>query len=160
EKGLALDAVVGLDPQQSEIAVARDVVRALRIAGRRYVVPREQSHLDGVDVHGFPPLHGKWREVLGHVITGPRASAWTGRKAMTIKRHEPSKILSKVVEANGFVFTAGITADDAKQDAKGQAQQILKEIDRLLALCGADKSKVVSATIWVSDIRHRDAMNE
>ena len=29
---------------------------------------------------------------------------------MTIKRHEPSQILSKVVEANGFVFTAGITA--------------------------------------------------
>ncbi len=79
---------------------------------------------------------------------------------MTIKRHEPAKILSKVVEANGFVFTAGITADDPKQDAKGQAQQILKEIDRLLGLCGTDKSKVVSATIWVSDIRHRDAMNE
>jgi len=79
---------------------------------------------------------------------------------MTIKRHEPSKILSKVVEANGFVFTAGVTADDPKQDATGQARQILKEIDRLLALCGTDKSKVVSATIWVSDIRHRDAMNE
>jgi enamine deaminase RidA (YjgF/YER057c/UK114 family) len=79
---------------------------------------------------------------------------------MTIKRHEPSKILSKVVEANGFVFTAGVTADDPKQDARGQAQQILKEIDRLLKLGGTDKTKVVSATIWVSDIRHRDAMNE
>ena len=51
---------------------------------------------------------------------------------MTIKRHEPSKIYSKVVEANGFVFTAGIVGDDFKQDAKGQTQQILKEIDRLL----------------------------
>ena len=79
---------------------------------------------------------------------------------MTIKRHEPSKLYSKAVEANGFVFTAGITAEDPKQDAKGQAQQILREIDRLLALCGTDKTRVVSATIWVSDIRHRDAMNE
>jgi enamine deaminase RidA (YjgF/YER057c/UK114 family) len=79
---------------------------------------------------------------------------------MPITRHEPSKILSKVVEANGFVFTAGIVADDASQDAKGQTQQILVEIDRLLKLAGADKTKVVSATIWVSDIRHRDAMNE
>ena len=79
---------------------------------------------------------------------------------MTIKRHEPSKLYSKVVEANAFVCTAGITADDPKQDAKGQAQQILKEIDRLLALCGTDKSKVVSATIWVADIRLRDTMNE
>ena len=79
---------------------------------------------------------------------------------MTIKRHEPAKIYSKVVEANGFVFTAGVTAEDVKQDAKGQSQQILKEIDRLLKLAGTDKTKVVSATIWVADIRHRDAMNE
>src|SRR6202162_4350900 len=79
---------------------------------------------------------------------------------MTIKRHEPSNLYSKAVEANGLVFTAGITAEDPKQDAKAQAQQILKENDRLLALCGTDKSKVVSATIWVADIRHRDAMNE
>ena len=79
---------------------------------------------------------------------------------MAITRHEPSKIYSKVVEANGFVFTAGITAGDSKQDAKGQAQQILKEIDRLLKLCGTDKTKVVSATIWVPDIRLRDPMNE
>ena len=79
---------------------------------------------------------------------------------MAIKRHEPSKIYSKVVEANGFVFTAGIVADDVKQDAKGQTQQILKEIDRLLKLGGTDKSKLISATIWVTDIRNRDAMNE
>jgi enamine deaminase RidA (YjgF/YER057c/UK114 family) len=79
---------------------------------------------------------------------------------MTIQRHEPSKLYSKVVEANAFVFTAGITAEDPKQDAKGQAQQILKEVDRLLALCGTDKTKVVSVTIWVSDIRLRDTMNE
>ena len=78
---------------------------------------------------------------------------------MPITRHEQKAILSKVVEANGFVFTAGVTADDSKQDAQGQAAQILKEIDRLLKLCGTDKSKVISATIWVSDIRHRDKMN-
>ena len=79
---------------------------------------------------------------------------------MTIKRHEPSKIYSKVVEANGFVFTAGITPGDASQDVKGQTQQVLKEIDRLLKLCGTDKTKVVSATIWVPDIRLRESMNE
>ena len=79
---------------------------------------------------------------------------------MSITRHEPSAILSNVVEANGFVFTAGIVADDAAQDAKGQTTQILAEIDRLLALCGSDKTKVVWATIWVTDIRNRDALNE
>jgi len=78
---------------------------------------------------------------------------------MPITRHEQKGILSRVVEANGFVFTAGVTADDSSQDATGQARQILKEIDRLLKLCGTDKTKVISATIWVSDIRHRDKMN-
>lgn len=78
---------------------------------------------------------------------------------MTIVRHESSEILSDVVEANGFVFTAGVVADDPSEDAKGQTVQILKEIDRLLGLCGTDKSKIVSATIWVTDIRNRDQVN-
>ena len=79
---------------------------------------------------------------------------------MSIKRHETKGILSRVVEANGFVYTAGVVADDISQDAKGQAAQILKEMDRLLALGGTDKSKVITATIWLTDIRLRDQMNE
>ena len=79
---------------------------------------------------------------------------------MTVIRHEQNKVYSKVAEANGFVFTAGITADDNSLDVKGQTKQTLDEIDRLLGLCGTDKSKVISAMIWVTDIRHRDAMNE
>lgn len=79
---------------------------------------------------------------------------------MAVTRHEQNKVYSKVVEANGFVFTAGITANDDTQDIKGQTQQILSEIDRLLGLCGANKSHIVSAMIWVTDIRNRDAMNE
>jgi len=77
---------------------------------------------------------------------------------MTITRRETTEILSNVVEANGFVFTAGITAKDTSRDVKGQTEEILKEIERLL--CGTDKSKIVSTTIWVSDIRHREPMNE
>ena len=79
---------------------------------------------------------------------------------MSIIRHNPKKILSGAVEANGFVFTAGITADNIDQDAKGQTKDILATIDGLLAKCGTNKSKIVSATIWVSDIRLRDQMNE
>jgi enamine deaminase RidA (YjgF/YER057c/UK114 family) len=79
---------------------------------------------------------------------------------MSIVRHEQSKIYSLAVEANGFLFLAGITPKDVSQDVKGQTRQILTEIDRLLALGKTAKSKIVAATIWVSDIRHRDAMNE
>jgi enamine deaminase RidA (YjgF/YER057c/UK114 family) len=79
---------------------------------------------------------------------------------MPITRHEPSKIYSKVVEANGFVFTAGIVADKLDEDVKGQTRQVLAEIDRLLALCATSKANVVSATIWLPDVRTREAMNE
>ena len=79
---------------------------------------------------------------------------------MSITRHEPKQILSSVVEGGSLVYTAGITADDFSKDVKGQTREVLDEIDRLLALAGTDKSKILSATIWVSDIRLRDAMNE
>ena len=78
---------------------------------------------------------------------------------MSIVRHEPSAIFHKAVEANGFVFLSGLVAGDTSEDTAGQTRQILVEIDRLLALCGTDKSMVVSAMIWVTDIRNRDPMN-
>lgn len=49
---------------------------------------------------------------------------------------------------------------DLKKDVKGQTQEVLAEIDRLLAKCGTNKSKILQATIWVTDIRNRPAMNE
>jgi enamine deaminase RidA (YjgF/YER057c/UK114 family) len=79
---------------------------------------------------------------------------------MPITRHEQSEIYSKAVEANGFVFTAGIVPSDLSRDVKGQTEEVLREIDRLLALCGSNRANVVSATIWLADIRHRESMNE
>lgn len=77
-----------------------------------------------------------------------------------IVRHESKGILSSAVEYGDTVYLAGITADDQSKDAKGQAAEILATIDRLLGVCGSDKSKVLTATIWVSDIRNRASMNE
>jgi len=79
---------------------------------------------------------------------------------MSIKRHESTKVYSKVTEANGLVFTAGVIPTDLSRDCKGQTAEVLAEIDRLLGLCGTDKSRVVTATVWLNDIRHREAMNE
>ena len=79
---------------------------------------------------------------------------------MSIIRHEPRPILSLAVEHGDTVYLAGIVAKNLKNDIKGQTEEILTEIDRLLAIAGSSKSKVLSATIWVTDIRNRTPMNE
>ena len=58
------------------------------------------------------------------------------------------------------VYLAGVVAKNLDQDIKGQTKQVLDDIDRLLAKCGSSKSKVLSAQIWVTDIRNRAPMNE
>jgi enamine deaminase RidA (YjgF/YER057c/UK114 family) len=74
---------------------------------------------------------------------------------MSIARHDPSSILSHAVEHGDTVYLAGIVAKDLNKDVKGQTKEIVDEMDRLLAKCGTNKSKVLSATIWVTDIRNR-----
>ena len=78
---------------------------------------------------------------------------------MTIKRHQPGKILSTAVDYNGVVYCAGITADDFSQGVRAQTEQVLKKIDAALAACGSNKSKILSCNIWVADIRMREEMN-
>lgn len=78
---------------------------------------------------------------------------------MNIRRHEAKKVLSKAVEYSGFVYLSGLTADDKSKGVEDQTRDILKNVDRLLALAGSGKSRVLTATIWLSDITDRDRMN-
>src|SRR3954463_16481920 len=72
---------------------------------------------------------------------------------MSIARHDQSAILSQAVEHGDTVYLAGIVAKDLKKDVKGQTKEILDDIDRLLAKSGSNKSKILTATIWVTHIR-------
>lgn len=77
-----------------------------------------------------------------------------------IKRHIPTPIMHRVVEANGFLFLGGIVAEDRSQDMAGQTRQILDKIDAYLAEAGSDKRKIVAATLYTTDLGQKDAMNE
>jgi enamine deaminase RidA (YjgF/YER057c/UK114 family) len=79
---------------------------------------------------------------------------------MGITRHESGPLLSLAVEHGDTVYLAGIVAKNLKNDVRGQTEEVLGEIDRLLAKCGSHKSKILQATIWVPDIRLRGQMNE
>jgi enamine deaminase RidA (YjgF/YER057c/UK114 family) len=78
---------------------------------------------------------------------------------MTITRYQPGTFYSAAVEYNGMVFVSGQIADDRPQSVKNQTEQVLKKIDAVLALAGTDKSKLLSASIWLADIGDRDIMN-
>jgi enamine deaminase RidA (YjgF/YER057c/UK114 family) len=79
---------------------------------------------------------------------------------MSIVRHDISGHLSKAVEHNGTVYVAGTTADDKSVGMKQQTEQVLARIDGLLAKSGTDKSKLLSATVYISDMKQKAAMND
>ena len=79
---------------------------------------------------------------------------------MNITRQNVGTLMSSVVIHNDTVYLQGLTADDAAADIKGQTKSVLDKIDARLTEAGSDKSKILSATIWVVDITERDAMNE
>ena len=78
---------------------------------------------------------------------------------MAIKRVNAGPRMSSAVVHGNTVYLAGLTADDAKADVKGQTKQILDKIDKFLKEAGTDKSKILSANIWLTDIGNFAAMN-
>ncbi len=79
---------------------------------------------------------------------------------MTIKRHQPGPVLSRAVEYGNLVFIAGTTADNRAAPIKAQTEEILKKIDALLAAAGTDKTRILSANVWVADINEKPQMDE
>lgn len=79
---------------------------------------------------------------------------------MAIKRYNPTKMYSTAVEHNNTVYVAGQVADDTAQDVRGQTTQVLAKIDAILAQAGTNKSSLLSANVWLADLRNYDQMNE
>lgn len=67
--------------------------------------------------------------------------------------------MSQVVVHGGVAYLAGIVADQPAPSVTEQTQQILAKIDRLLAIAGTDKTRVLKANIWLADIGRFDEMN-
>jgi enamine deaminase RidA (YjgF/YER057c/UK114 family) len=77
---------------------------------------------------------------------------------MTIRRIEPGPRMSQAVIHGDTVYLAGQVGAPGKSIAE-QTQAVLASIDLLLAEAGTDKSKLLSATIWLADMRDFSAMN-
>jgi enamine deaminase RidA (YjgF/YER057c/UK114 family) len=78
---------------------------------------------------------------------------------MTIARIGAGPRMSQAVVSGETVYLAGQVADDASADVAGQTRQILGKIERLLGEAGTDKTRILSATIWLADIGSFNEMN-
>ncbi|MBP0622360.1 RidA family protein [Cupriavidus consociatus] len=78
-----------------------------------------------------------------------------------IRRIATDKRRSRAVAYNGMVFVGGQTADDRSQDIRGQTRQTLARIEKFLAEAGTDKSRLLTAQIWLKNLdRDFEGMNE
>ena len=76
---------------------------------------------------------------------------------MSVTRHNVGPRMSQSVVHGSTVYLAGQVGDGAT--VKEQTESVLKKIDGLLAAAGTNKSKALSATIYLSDMRGYDEMN-
>jgi enamine deaminase RidA (YjgF/YER057c/UK114 family) len=76
-----------------------------------------------------------------------------------IRRIDPGPRLAEATVLGDRVHCSGMIPEDLTQDIAGQVRQVLGEIDALLARAGSDRSRILSAVVWLADIADFAAMN-
>lgn len=77
-----------------------------------------------------------------------------------VKRIDPGPRLSEASILGDRIHCSGMVPEDTSTDIRDQVRQVLGEIDSLLARGGSDKTRILSAVIWLADIGDFAAMNE
>ena len=68
---------------------------------------------------------------------------------------------SRAVMHEGLIFTVAVTpAPDPSPSVYEQARDALRRIDESLALCGTDKSRILSAIVYIQDMNRKPELNE
>jgi enamine deaminase RidA (YjgF/YER057c/UK114 family) len=79
---------------------------------------------------------------------------------MSIERIEPGPRMSMAVVHGDTVYTAGhVAREQAGGSVTEQTKEILSILDGILAKAGTDKTKLISATIWITDMSTFQEMN-
>ena len=79
---------------------------------------------------------------------------------MNVERKEVGARMSQIVMHGDTVYLAGIVAHQNKgKSVTEQTREILATIDNYLAQAGTDKSKLLSANIWITDMANFAEMN-
>jgi enamine deaminase RidA (YjgF/YER057c/UK114 family) len=79
---------------------------------------------------------------------------------MSITRQHTNQRMSQIVIHGDTVYLAGQVANDSNANITVQTEQVLQKIDALLTEAGSDKSKILSAQIWLASMGHFAQMND
>jgi len=66
---------------------------------------------------------------------------------------------SRAVVHDDLVLTVAVAPDPVPSSMYEQSVKTLARIDESLALCGSDKSKILSAIVYIADIKQKGEMN-
>ena len=66
---------------------------------------------------------------------------------------------SRALVHHGIAYLSGQVPDDRSQDVAGQTRQVLAKVDELLGQAGTDRSRMLSAQIWLKTMDDFAAMN-
>ena len=78
---------------------------------------------------------------------------------MSIERLETGQRMSRIVKHNGTIYLCGQVAADANKDITEQTQTMLDKVEVLLEQAGSDKEHMLSATLYIRDMKDFAAMN-
>ncbi|MFQ3225979.1 MAG: enamine deaminase RidA (YjgF/YER057c/UK114 family) [Lentimonas sp.] len=78
---------------------------------------------------------------------------------MSIERQETKQRMSRIVIHNDTVYLCGQVGADATKDISEQTETMLEKVDTLLLQAGSDREHMLSATVYVRDMKDFAAMN-
>lgn len=79
---------------------------------------------------------------------------------MNIQKQDSNETLSEIAIYNGVVYLAGQVPDDDGLDIVGQSKEVFANIDKALAQAGTDKSKLLSAQVFIKNLTDFEAFND
>ena len=77
-----------------------------------------------------------------------------------IERLDIKQRMSKIVKHNGVIYLCGQVCSDATLGIKEQASSTLKKVEELLLQAGSDKKHILSATLYIKDMKYFTEMNQ
>ncbi|MBZ4691196.1 MAG: hypothetical protein JG765_2447 [Cereibacter sp.] len=79
---------------------------------------------------------------------------------MTITRNQPTPIMHRSVVHNGVAYFGGVVGADLTAGMEAQTRSITERLDTLLSDAGTDRTKLLTAMLYITDMSLKGEMNK